>query len=108
MKCVLITGATAGIGKEIAYSYASRGYDLFLVARREKGLIEISKQISDKYNVNVNHLVSDLKDKNSPKKKGDFVNNPELHASLKILSKDSKSVNTGKISNLIDKKLSPS
>ena len=46
--------------------------------------------------------------KNSPKKKGDFVNNPELHATLKILSKDSKSVNTGKISNLIDKKLSPS
>ena len=46
MKCVLITGATAGIGKEIAYSYASRGYDLFLVARREKRLIEISKQIT--------------------------------------------------------------
>jgi short-subunit dehydrogenase len=74
MKCVLITGATAGIGKEIAYSYASRGYNLFLVARREKRLIEISKQISDKFNINVNYLVSDLKDKNSPKEIYDFAN----------------------------------
>ena len=48
MKYVLITGATAGIGKEIAYSYASRGYNLFLIARREKRLIDISKIIHGK------------------------------------------------------------
>ena len=60
MKYVLITGATAGIGKEIAYSYASRGYNLFLIARREKRLIDISKQISDEFNINVRHLVSNI------------------------------------------------
>ena len=46
-------------------------------------------------------------DNNKPKKIGNFINNHELLVSLKMLSKDRKSVNTGKISYLIDKKLSP-
>ena len=30
MKRVLITGASSGIGKEFAYSFGSRGFDLVL------------------------------------------------------------------------------
>ena len=86
MKYVLITGATAGIGKEIAYSYASRGYNLFLIARREKRLIEISKQISDEFNINVRHLVSDLKDKNSPKEIYDFADKNSLDIDTLVLN----------------------
>ncbi len=37
----LITGASSGIGKEIAMLLSSRGYDLTLSARREERLIEL-------------------------------------------------------------------
>ena len=67
MSVVLITGPTAGIGKSIAYKFAERGYDLFLVARRLDRLKEIALDIEKKFNVNVEVLQSDLKNKNSPK-----------------------------------------
>lgn len=40
-KTVLITGASSGIGMETAYEYASKGYDLIIVARRKVKLDEI-------------------------------------------------------------------
>ncbi|CAA0837668.1 11-beta-hydroxysteroid dehydrogenase-like 5 [Striga hermonthica] len=42
-KVVLITGASSGIGEQIAYQYAKRGANLVLVARRENRLIGISE-----------------------------------------------------------------
>ena len=41
----LITGASSGIGKEMAYYLGSIGYDLILVARRKENLEQIKKQI---------------------------------------------------------------
>ena len=35
---VIITGASAGIGKALAYEFAEHNYDLFLVARSEDKL----------------------------------------------------------------------
>ncbi|KAL5858832.1 hypothetical protein ACOSQ4_000128 [Xanthoceras sorbifolium] len=43
-KVVLITGASSGIGKHLAYEYAMRGACLALVARREPQLREIATQ----------------------------------------------------------------
>ena len=42
---VLITGASSGIGKEMAHYLASLGHDLILVARREDKLKEIKDNV---------------------------------------------------------------
>ncbi|KAI3919275.1 hypothetical protein MKW98_030411 [Papaver atlanticum] len=39
-KVVLITGASSGIGEQLAYQYARRGANLVLIARRKKALEE--------------------------------------------------------------------
>ena len=44
MMNALVTGASSGIGKEIALLLAERGYHLVLVARREKELEELADQ----------------------------------------------------------------
>lgn len=57
MMKVLITGASSGIGKSIAYVYAKKGYDLVLVARSKDKLEAIKKDIT---NVNVDVRVCNL------------------------------------------------
>ena len=52
----LITGASSGIGKEIAYYLASLGIDLIVVARNKEMLEKIKKDV----NVNVKILTMDL------------------------------------------------
>lgn len=41
----LITGASSGIGREMAIYLSEKGYDLVLVARRKKRLEELKKQL---------------------------------------------------------------
>lgn len=41
----VITGASSGIGREIAFQLSKRGYDLILVARRKERLVEIAQQV---------------------------------------------------------------
>lgn len=53
----LITGASSGIGKEIAFYLASLNYDLILVARSTDKLLMIKKKIK---NVNVRIISLDL------------------------------------------------
>ena len=43
----LVTGASAGIGRELARCLAEEGWDLVLTARREERLLELSEQIRD-------------------------------------------------------------
>ncbi len=53
----LITGASSGIGKEIARYLASLGYDLLLVARNTDKLNELRSELTD---VNVRVITLDL------------------------------------------------
>jgi short-subunit dehydrogenase len=56
----LITGASSGIGYEIAKLFAADKTDLLIVARSEKKLLEIKKEFEEKFKVNVYTVVTDL------------------------------------------------
>jgi len=65
-KYTLITGASSGIGLEIAACMAKKGHNLILTARRENILIKASKDISEKYKVKVDYIAADLSDIDAP------------------------------------------
>ena len=56
----LVTGASSGIGRDMAKYLAKKGYDLILVARRQNLLEEIKSEIN---NVNVEIEVMDISNK---------------------------------------------
>ena len=56
----LITGASSGIGYEIAKLFAADKTDLLIVARDEKRLIEIKKEFEEKFKVDVFIVAADL------------------------------------------------
>ena len=69
----LITGASSGLGKEMAVYLSSLGYDLILVARREKRLEELKESLKTNVTIynydlldikNVFELYEQVKDKN--------------------------------------------
>ncbi|WP_069132889.1 SDR family NAD(P)-dependent oxidoreductase [Rhodohalobacter halophilus] len=56
----LITGASSGIGKELAKVFARNQYNLILTARREHLLNDLKKEISDQYAADVHIFPADL------------------------------------------------
>jgi short-subunit dehydrogenase len=63
---VLITGASSGIGAEVARVAASDGFDLVLTARREENLNEVADSVEDEHGVGVTVLKKDLTDPDAP------------------------------------------
>src|ERR1700689_394660 len=59
---VVITGASSGIGTELARGLARRGYPLVLVARRQERLDEIADDLRTQYTVGVDVQPLDLSD----------------------------------------------
>jgi short-subunit dehydrogenase len=60
MSYALITGASKGIGKAIAFRLAAKGYNLALVARSEDLLQQVKTEIESKHKVTVAYLALDL------------------------------------------------
>ncbi|CAM3742312.1 SDR family NAD(P)-dependent oxidoreductase [Smaragdicoccus niigatensis] len=57
---VVVTGASSGIGTEIARGLARRGHNLILVARRADRLEELANEVGSKYNVTATVQPADL------------------------------------------------
>jgi short-subunit dehydrogenase len=57
---VLVTGASSGIGEEFARSYAERGHNVTIVARRVDRLEQLAEQIRARHGVEVTVLGADL------------------------------------------------
>ncbi|UMB59773.1 SDR family oxidoreductase [Lutibacter sp. A80] len=58
----LITGASTGIGKELAILHASKGGDLIIIARNEHKLIQLKQELEEKYRIKVVVIAKDLSD----------------------------------------------
>ena len=66
MSTALVTGASSGIGLELARLFAADGYDLVIVARRKELLRKAADKIMEKFGVKVYVLPKDLTKKESP------------------------------------------
>ncbi|QDP71966.1 SDR family oxidoreductase [Legionella israelensis] len=61
-KLAIITGASRGIGKEATCYFARQGYDLALIARDEKQLDTLSKDLMQKHGVKASVYPLDVSD----------------------------------------------
>lgn len=59
-RTALITGASAGIGRELAGIFAKGGFDLVVVARRAERLHELAKQLDQEHGTRVAVVSKDL------------------------------------------------
>lgn len=59
-KTVVITGASGGLGEQIAYRCAQNGANLFLLARNGEKITEMAKQMNEQYNVICRPIIMDI------------------------------------------------
>ncbi len=59
-KTVIITGASSGIGKALAYQFASEGANLVLAARQYPLMCEIAQDIENKFSVRAIAVATDV------------------------------------------------
>jgi uncharacterized protein len=78
MTYALITGASSGIGLELAKIMAEKGHNLLLVARREPELLALKQQLESKNKVKVEVLAMDLSKPQSAKSLYDYCQQKQL------------------------------
>ncbi|MCH7878803.1 MAG: SDR family NAD(P)-dependent oxidoreductase, partial [candidate division Zixibacteria bacterium] len=64
-KIVLITGASAGIGRATARAFAAEGARLILIARRTGRLSALSEELAQAHGTDCHILTLDLKDQSA-------------------------------------------
>lgn len=74
---VLITGASSGIGRDMARTFSKKGYDLVLVARNEDRLMQVKKEL-EKNNVKVETIIMDLSIEENCKELHRMVKNVDI------------------------------
>lgn len=62
-KCVMITGATSGIGEACAEQFAEAGSNLLLIARRKDRLQAMCRRLTDSYAIRTRDVVLDVTDR---------------------------------------------
>ncbi|NCC73402.1 MAG: SDR family NAD(P)-dependent oxidoreductase [Sphingobacteriia bacterium] len=80
----LITGASSGIGHELAKECAGRGHNLFLIALPGNGFVDFVKGLKQHYGVEVDYLVEDLTLSDTPVKVYNYAKNKGLKINILI------------------------
>jgi len=62
-KIALITGASSGFGKAAAEKFAANGYNIIITGRREHLLLDLQKELTESYGIEVLPLVFDVRDR---------------------------------------------
>ena len=74
----LITGASSGVGREMALEIASKGINVVIVARRQDLLEELACEVEEKYKVATNVIVTDFSQEDATAKVIDECANLEV------------------------------
>jgi short-subunit dehydrogenase len=83
-KKVLITGASGGIGYEMAKVFAEKSYDLIMVARRREIMDALADEVKKKFGVNAHIMVQDLAHEGSGLKLYQEINKMDLKPDIVI------------------------
>jgi hypothetical protein len=75
----LVTGASAGIGKEYAYQLAQAGMNVVLVARRGELLNELATELHEKFSVRTFTLALDLTQKKAVQELRKSLQEADIH-----------------------------
>lgn len=81
---VLITGASGGIGAELARLFAKDGYNLLLVARRLEKLNELKAELEAEFQIQVTTFAQDLSRLDSAKNVFDFASAQNLSIDILV------------------------
>lgn len=74
----IITGASSGIGLELARVFAREGHNLVITARRDKRLKELKSDLESGFGVQVHTLPIDLAEPDGPEKLYEFTTQNKL------------------------------
>lgn len=84
MKYTLITGASSGIGKEIAIEFASNKRNLVLVARRKENLVALAEKLKKDNGIEIQIIALDLTLSNASETLFNFIKEKALIVDLFI------------------------
>lgn len=74
----LITGASGGIGQELAIIAAREGHNLVLVARNKEKLIKLARELTKRHDIYAEVIACDLSETPGPKKVCDVLGKKHL------------------------------
>lgn len=80
----LVTGASSGIGRDIASLHAFYGGHVVIVARREDRLMKLKKELTGKHGVTVEVLVKDLAKENAAQEIYDELKKKKIHIDILV------------------------
>ncbi len=81
---VLITGASSGIGYELAKVFAFHQYNLILISRNTQKLNELANKLINNHNIRVDIITQDLSEPGAAKKVFDNVINMHLQVDVLV------------------------
>ena len=80
----IITGASKGIGKSIAFKLAEHGCDLFLLSRNQDSLDSVKSSILKDFDINIKTYPTDIGDYESVNKRIFLLSFREIYVVQKL------------------------